>query len=321
MAGPDARRRRCERWRLVWPRLLLAGLLLSTAALGPATPARAEPTLRIRVGSEWRTWWRASDRRFTWTGADAALARALAWREVRDGMETAALHLSAEGEASRLRVVLVRWTPERFTYALRRGPGYRQARWTAEDIPAGAALAFNVGQFRGDTPWGWLVDAGRERQPRGQGSLATAVILDHGGGAMLVAERDSARLLDAPVAVGFQSFPTLLMRGEIPAELRTDGRGVDLGHRDSRLALGILPDGRLLVALTRFDGLNGAVDELPVGLTVPEMAALMGGLGAADAVMLDGGISGQLAIRDRQGDVTVMRGWRRVPVGLVLTPR
>src|SRR6185437_8179626 len=56
---------------------------------------------------------------------------------------------------------------------------------------------------------------------------------------------------------GFQSYPTLLEGdGGVPAPLRAPASGtaaVDLGHRDARLALGNLRDGRLLVVLTRFD--------------------------------------------------------------------
>jgi exopolysaccharide biosynthesis protein len=37
---------------------------------------------------------------------------------------------------------------------------------------------------------------------------------------------------------------------------------------------------------------------VPLGPTTPEMAAIMGALGACDAVMLDGGISSQLLLRD-----------------------
>jgi exopolysaccharide biosynthesis protein len=37
---------------------------------------------------------------------------------------------------------------------------------------------------------------------------------------------------------------------------------------------------------------------LPFGLTTPEVAAVMGALGARRAVLLDGGISSQLLIRE-----------------------
>jgi exopolysaccharide biosynthesis protein len=96
--------------------------------------------------------------------------------------------------------------------------------------------------------------------------------------------------------------------------------GVDLKHRDSRLALGELRDGRIVIALTRFEGLGGVLASLPLGLTTPEMAALMGALGARRAVALDGGISSQLLIREGTRTRT-WPGWRRVPLGLLAVPR
>jgi hypothetical protein len=85
----------------------------------------------------------------------------------------------------------------------------------------------------------------------------------------------------------------------------------------------------VLIALTRFDPFDGAsdgpaappLDALPVGPTVPEMAAVMGALGCRDAVLLDGGVSGQMLTRDTAGEVRRWRGLRRVPLGLVVTPR
>jgi hypothetical protein len=47
----------------------------------------------------------------------------------------------------------------------------------------------------------------------------------------------------------------------------------------------------------------------------------MGALGCARAVMLDGGISAQLQLRDSTGAVQRWPGWRRVPLGLLVYPR
>jgi hypothetical protein len=77
----------------------------------------------------------------------------------------------------------------------------------------------------------------------------------------------------------------------------------------------------VLVALTRFDALDGTLDFVPFGLTTPEMAALMGALGCQRAVMLDGGISSQMLIREEDGTTHRWPGIRRVPMGLVVLPR
>jgi exopolysaccharide biosynthesis protein len=119
----------------------------------------------------------------------------------------------------------------------------------------------------------------------------------------------------------FQSYPMLLLDGEVPLPLRQAGLGVDLAHRDARLALGTQPDGRVLIALTRFDFFGKSLDRLPFGLTTPEMAAVMGALGCRDALLLDGGISSQLMVRDARGSVRSWPGMRSVPLGLVGRPR
>jgi hypothetical protein len=95
--------------------------------------------------------------------------------------------------------------------------------------------------------------------------------------------------------------------------------------------VGELRDGRLLVALTRFDApvaalpggarLGGVMARVPVGLTVPEAAALMGALGARRAVLLDGGLSAQLLVRAADGAERRWDGLRAVPLGLVALAR
>ena len=97
--------------------------------------------------------------------------------------------------------------------------------------------------------------------------------------------------------------------------------GINTKHRDARLAIGVLDHGELLIAMTRFDGLGESLGGLPLGLTTPEMAAVMGALGARDAVMLDGGISAQLLLRGHDGVEHRWRGLRAVPLALIARRR
>ncbi len=78
--------------------------------------------------------------------------------------------------------------------------------------------------------------------------------------------------------------------------------------------------GKLVIAITRFEGLGGVLSNLPFGLTTPEMAALMGALGCRRAMLLDGGISSQLLLRPQDGETRAWRGMRQVPLGLVVLP-
>lgn len=123
------------------------------------------------------------------------------------------------------------------------------------------------------------------------------------------------------MAAAFQTYPTLLVGdGEVPLMLR-DGEAIDRAHRDARLAIGLDREGRLLIALTRLDVALPGADRIPLGLTVPEMAAVMGSLGARQAALLDGGISAQLRLREADGTVRNWRGLREVPLALVAKAR
>jgi exopolysaccharide biosynthesis protein len=170
-------------------------------------------------------------------------------------------------------------------------------------------------------PWGWVVIDGAERLARGFGPLASAVSID-AAGAVRWTHGDGA-LPSRGVVTAFQSYPTLLAGdGNVPAALRTGAGGLSLTHRDARLALGQDRTGRLLVVLTRFDAIGDLAGMVPLGPTTPEMAALLGALGASDAVLLDGGVSAQLLLRDaRGGNVLRWPALRKVPLALIVRAR
>jgi hypothetical protein len=243
------------------------------------------------------------------------------WRQAATGVDWGELSLAGEVELSHVRVIVARLDPAALEFRLIKpadGPVFG-GRWDISEAPGDAVFAVNAGQFT-DQPWGWLVDEGSERQRPGTGPLAPAIVVDWSGAVRLVPP-DSLTAARSGARLAFQSYPTLLASdGSVPTPLRTDGLGVDRTHRDSRLALGLLRDGRIVIAMTRFEGLGGVLANLPVGLTTPEMAAVMGALGARSAVLLDGGISSQLLIRDST-ETHSWPGWRRVALGLVAVPR
>jgi hypothetical protein len=302
---------------------------MTAAALPPAAvadslaPRLPASTLAVWRGGTWRLWWRSGNAPSRWGGADSALLAAVSWRQVARGVEWGEARLAGSGEAWRVRLVVARLDPRLVRLALDTAftRGGARAAWTIDRAPEDALLAVNAGQFARAMPWGWVAIDGREYLPPGRGPLSTGVAVDATGGVRWIAG-DS--LADPAVrrgaAIAFQSYPTLLAAdGTVPDALRRDGRGIDLAHRDARLAIGQDRDGRLLIALTRFDGANGVLDFVPFGLTTPEMAAVMGALGARDAVMLDGGISSQMVIRDPE-ETRRWPGLRRVPLALVVRP-
>jgi hypothetical protein len=254
------------------------------------------------------------------------LAREAAWRPGAGGLEWTEIGVRAHGEGVRTLVIAVRLAPEQFHLSLENGmaPGGFIHVWTVDQAPPDAALAFNAGQFAADGAWGWVVHRGHEYRAPRSGPLAAAVVIDSAGLVSLLEDTVIARLRREPdpgrVQEAFQSFPVMLRNGMVP-RLLAEGQGVDIVHRDARLALGLDQAGRVVVLMTRFDGLGSALGAVPFGLTVLESAELLRGLGCREAVALDGGISAQLRLRDAAGVAHVWKGLRPVPLGFSAIPR
>ena len=249
----------------------------------------------------------------------ALLAGAAIWEPVRPGVWQRESRMASTGALAPVRAVAVRIDPRRVAFSL--GPLENGRPWTIDSVGSLDAVAFNAGQFRTSGSWGWVVRDGVEMQAPGSGSVAMAFVVDSSGVPSLV-EQSEVSARRGHVRLAFQSYPALLVgNGALPWELRESGHGVDLTHRDSRLALGIRDDGSVVVVLTRFTGLGrGPGEMLPWGPTVTEMAAYVRSLGCRRAMLLDGGVSGQLAVRSQDGALRRWPNWREVPLGLIATP-
>lgn len=248
------------------------------------------------------------------------LALGVVWNAIGPGVWQAEIDMAVDGPLSVVRAIAIRFDPARVRFDLVGRDEDLPGGWTIDRMPADAVVAFNAGQFTGPWPWGWLVRDGVEHQEPGSGSVAMAFVVDSGGDAALVTQEELPSVRTR-ARTAFQSYPALLTGdGEMPPELQVPGRGVDLTHRDSRLALGTLEDGSVIVVITRFTALGEAGETLPWGPTVTEMAAFMRGLGCRRAMLLDGGISSQLALRRSDGELKRWKNWRAVPLGLVVKP-
>ena len=293
--------------------------LLFAAAAGPAGHEDATLALRFPSGAS-RVFWRASRAPVRWAAGDAKLR--VTWRRGQAGVEWATLPIEGQGEAHALTLVLARVDPRAVSFHLEWTIERDRPEWTV-DRAGGAPLALNAGMFVERLPWGWVLMDGRERLPPGHGPLSSALV-GLADGRLVWIDGDDVSMwrgrAGKDLRFAFQSYPTLLAGdGAVPAALRNGA--INGTHRDARLALGLDRQGRLLVAMTRLDvGLPGA-DRLPLGLTVPEMAAVMGGLGAQHAMLLDGGISAQLTIADSAGHARAWQGLRKVPLALVARAR
>jgi phosphodiester glycosidase len=284
-------------------------------------PSSALPpsTLSVRAREGWRVWWSAADAPAIWSSSDTVLASQLKFERASDGIEWGELTLAGSGEALRTRLVVVRLDPRRVRLTLDTAlPSASRAGWTIERAPRSARFAVNAGQFLSTMPWGLVVLDGRRFLPAGHGPLVSTIAIDSAG-AITWSGGDAGGGIGGRTRWAFQSYPTVLHGGEVPPALRGIGNGIDVEHRDARLALGMLADGRLLVVMTRFDLLGPSLGFIPFGLTVPEMAAVMGALGARDATLLDGGISAQMLLRSESGKTHRWKGMRSVPLALVGT--
>ncbi len=292
---------------------------LFAAAAGSPTARRDDATLAVRLPSgSWRVVWRASRAPARWTAADATLSGLVTWQPGQPGVEWATLPIEGQGEAHALTLVLARIDLRAVSFDLVWRMERDRPAWTI-DRAGDAALALNAGMFVDRLPWGWVVMDGHERLPPGDGPLSSALIGLADGRLVWVDGDDVStwrgRAL-GDVRFAFQSYPALLAGdGALPAALRN--RTINVTHRDARLAVGLDRQGRLLVAMTRLDVPIPGADRLPFGLTVVEMAAVMGELGAQHAMLLDGGISAQLTIVDSTGQARAWKGLRKVPLALV----
>jgi len=302
-----------------------AGSFIAVAlfAAAAAPVGHEGPGLAVRLPSgESRLFWRASRAPIQWTAADARLIELVTWHPGQPGIEWATLPITGQAGAPALTLVLVRIDPQAVSFHLEWDIERDRPAWTV-DRADDAALALNAGMFVERLPWGWVVMDGRERLAPGHGPLSSALIGLTDGRLVWIDGDDVARWRGRTkgggnVRFAFQSYPTLLTGdGEVPAPLRNGGGAINGTHRDARLALGLDRHGRLLVALTRLDVPIPGADRVPFGLTVPEMAAVMGALGAQHAMLLDGGISAQLTIADSTGHARVWKGLRKVPLALV----
>lgn len=297
---------------------VLAALLI----FAPSLVAQSGATLSVEANGRWSTWWRADSAPARWSAPLAPVTDAVAWHATASGVRWGTLRLSGPGEAWRVGAVLVEFDPAEVRIQL--ADGLNQdftKRWTIDSAPPDAIVALNAGQFEFGGAWGWVVRDSVEHSIPGGGPLAATVVQDRAGELRFVPAESLAVVRREGVRLAFQSFPLVLWHdGEVHPFIREPGHPIDLGHRDARFGLCQLRNGRWLLALTRFEGLGGALDVIPFGLTTPEMAALLGALGCREAVLLDGGVSGQLLVRDSTGAAHTWRGLRKVPLGLVILP-
>jgi uncharacterized protein YigE (DUF2233 family) len=301
---------------------ILAALVLAERSATAQDAPLPSSSLDVRdARGDWRPLWSSAAAPVVWRSAP--LAESMAWKKGASGVEWGELQLKGSGEAWRTRLVVARVDPARVRLALDTAfTPKREAAWTLARAPRQAVLAINAGQFQATMPWGWVAIDGRRWLPPQYGPLSAALVQDSTGALRWIRGENVARVAAIPgVRWAFQSYPAVLTADSVLAPLRVSGAGVDVGHRDARAGICLTRDDKLLIAITRFDAAGSALHFVPFGLTVPEMAAVLGSLGCRDAMLLDGGISARLRVRDSSGVAHDWEGLRSVPLGLIALPR
>ena len=305
-----------------WCAALVAALVLAPRPARAQSAPLPSSTLAVRdARGAWREFWSSESAPTIWRSAP--LAAVVTWRAGASGVVWSDLQLKGSGEAWRTRLIVARVDPVRVRLALDTAfTAQREAAWTLARVPKQAVLAVNAGQFEATMPWGWVVIDGRRWLPPQHGPLSAALVQDSRGTLRWVRGPDvQSASLEQGVRWAFQSYPAVLASDSVLPPLRAGGLGVDVAHRDARAGICLTRDDHLLVAITRFDGVGPALHFVPFGLTAPEMAGVLGALGCRDAMLLDGGISARLRVRDARGVAHDWEGLRSVPLGLVALPR
>jgi hypothetical protein len=171
-----------------------------------------------------------------------AAAANLLWQAVAPGVWRADAPMAGRGALAPVRVTMLRLDPAQVRFELRtatRDFGLRGA-WTVDSLPPEAVAAFNAGQFETGQPWGWLVRRGERRRAAARHRTAQHGV--HRGRSRACHAREASALeaYRSRATLAFQSYPAVpVKRSELPWQLRDKGRGADIAHRDSRLALGV----------------------------------------------------------------------------------
>ena len=173
--------------------------------------------------------------------------------------------------------------------------------FTDEGLPVGPEIAEGSTRVRARPAFAWGVSGAWIGEVRGEGDAAEF-------GHYHASEPGG----DVFQAIG--GFPVLLQDGEVVGDLEVGARSAFAAARHPRTAIGLDEDGgRLWLAVVDGRGAHS------VGMSLPELTALLHSLGVEDAVNLDGGGSTTMWIRgqvvNRPSDPT---GERPVANGLWL---
>jgi hypothetical protein len=290
--------------------LALAGVLLLADPLvdgltGIVQWLTGTGRLSWRDESGWHETTEAESRRRLWGPRDAFLP--VPTTELAPGLRYGEIPLRRAGSPAAFPLVVARIDPTRWRFAVHGRPAWEPG--SVRDLAEEGAMVvgLNASYFTAEGPLGLVVQGGTIRNR--QGTTRAAHFLVRGRNVDVVNER---RTSIAGVNEGVQGFPAIMTRRRTFNYMRVGGRGFSPWVVDRRSAVCTDGGGWVIFAAT---------DTLASGLTLDELATVMGGLGCVDAMGLDGGSSTGMWVRVG-GVERFVANPERVPVvvGVVSVP-
>lgn len=312
-ASPPAPPPRRWRWALVALAIVAATAVL--ASFGAQLVGAAHQVAGRLVGGG-RLYWSSGEHawqelpialllRRDWGPTDAVMTPD--WGEVAPGLALADVRFSRPPDPRDIDLVVIRIDPSEWQFRV-----WGRADWSRAPVAtlakeAGLALAVNGPYFAEDGPLGLVVSDGVSRNRQGS-RRAAHFLVDRSGRPRIV----NAKGADVTgVEQGFQGFPAIMTGGRTFSYLRTGGRGFDVRVADRRTAACVTGDKHVLLVAT---------DIWTGGLSLSELATVLGALGCVDAMGFDGGASTALSLH--VGDThREIRGLDTVPVIVGVSPR
>ncbi|MDP2314394.1 MAG: phosphodiester glycosidase family protein [Pseudomonadota bacterium] len=267
-------------------------------------------TLEWQGAAAWVPIDRADARRRAWGPEHTFLTPP--WRSVAPGLSIADLALRRPPNPLVVDIFLARVDPARWRFRVWGTPDFAPGPVGALAAQADLALAVNASYFSDDGPLGLVVTDGAARGRQGKNRAAHFVVgqaADGTDAAPRIVNEKGAVL--GPLAQGFQGFPAIMTGGNTYAYLRYGGRGFDVWRVDRRTAACTQADGAVMLLVT---------DTVTNGLSLAELATVLGGLGCVDAMAFDGGSSTGTALRV-EGHARTVPNLGAVPVILGVEER
>lgn len=203
-----------------------------------------------------------------------------------DYVTEALVHGTRHGGSQMVNVAYVHLSRTRGVSVSPGGNGRATVGAWAEDI--GAHVAVNGNWY---SPWDGPAVSGGVAYAGNDHGYTSLFGFTADGDSIIEHHREINDAVDSRIVEGVAGHPTLIFRGELTTDFGTDPTFL---NRNPRTAIGLDASGDVMILVT-VDGRRSSA----IGMTGAETVQLMAELGAYDAVMLDGGGSSTMWLRDR----------------------